>query len=495
MQFWDNIINTAMMGTDKKQIDIHELPVDLAEISSAIRENPVTDREEKFIQLAAASFNYRQCGIVPVQKSISLTPAPVEEKQYCNEAALTVLKDIIHEESIPLLNFLLQHCHKKQQIVHPELVPQLLSTGLQHKKLQPLIAACCGKRGEWLSGFNTAWNFSLVQTQEELWHTGTPEQRKEVLRQALKSNPVMAREWMQQTWSQEDANTKISLLEILSLDCNKDDIQFLENLSTEKSKKVREEAQKLLKQIPGSSILQKYQDVLAQSVNIKKEKALLGMLNKTSLQFQLPANVPEDIFKSGIEKLSGQRSISDEGFILYQLISYTPPVFWESHLGCASPEVIELFKRTDEGKRMIPAIGLAAGRFGAAGWARLFINDENTFYQDLVPLLDKKEREHYLLQFIGVDNITDAAIQVALDEEEEWGVELTRKIFRYTAKNPYQFNRSFYNNLIHLMPVQIVSELEKCTPADEHFRTNWSNTSEIIIKLVTLKIQTIKAFT
>jgi hypothetical protein len=39
-----------------------------------------------------------------------------------------------------------------------------------------------------------------------------------------------------------------------------------------------------------------------------------------------------------------------------------------------------------------------------------------------------------------------------------------------------------------------VAELEKCTPPEEHLRTMWSNSSNYIIKLISLKIQTLKAF-
>lgn len=494
MQFWDTIINTAMMGTDKKQISASDMPAAIEEVASLVNENNTKDKEEKFIQLAAIAYNYRQCGIIPAQKEIMMPLAPAEEKEYCNQAALQALQDIISEESMPLLKFWIQHCYEKQQIVSPEMVPLLLQTGTQQKKLQLLIASCCGKRGEWLSSFNPAWIFSSAQTDEELWQTGTIEQRKEILKQIRKTDPVKARELVEQTWALEDAATKTSFLEILGENAVADDIPFLEGLLNEKSKKVKEEALKLLKQIPGSTILEQYQEVIRQTVSIKKGKVLLGMGNKTTLDFHLPASIPEEVFKSGIEKLSGQKNISDESFIVYQLVSYIPPFFWKQHLECSAPEVIELFKKSEEGKRMIPALGLAVSRFKEIEWAKFFIEDEKSFYSDLVPFLEKKERESYLLKFINVNTMTDAVIQLAIKEEEEWGIELTKAIFRHIAKNPYQYNRSFYNQYIHLIPVHIVGELERCTPPEENLRTMWSNTSEYIIKLITLKIQTIKAF-
>ena len=483
-----------MMGTDKKQISAKEIPSGLAEDAAIITENISIDKEEKFLQMAAIAFNFRQCGTLPLKKEINLIAALDEEKQYCSIEATGVLKDILREENIPLLKFWLQHCNDNRTVVYPEIVPALLSIAVGQKKLQFLVASCGGKRGEWLAGFNSEWVFSSTQTGEELWHTGTPDQRKEVLRQTRLSDPAKAREWVQQTWAQEDAITKQGFLEILFENISEQDISFLENLSTEKSKKVKEQAQNLLRRIPGSSIIQEYQDIIKRGVSIKKEKALLGLSSKTVLDFQLPGSIPESVFKSGIEKLSGQKNISDESFIFYQLVCYIPPSFWEIHLKCSPSEVIDLFKRTEEGKRMIPAIGNAVGRFRISNWVHLFIDDEKSFYLDFIPLMDKKMRNDYLRKFINNDNTREDAIRIALKEEEEWEPDLAKSILKHAAKNPYQYNKNFFNQNIHLLPIQIVGELEKYTPSEEHLRNYWSNMSEYIMNLVSLKIQTIKAF-
>lgn len=492
MQFWDSIINTAMIGTDKKQVGVAELPADLSEPATAIHNNEGADKEQKFLQLAAVAFNFRQSGVTPLQKEVNISPAPAEEKEYCNAVAIQTLKDILNEESIPLLKFWLQHCDRKQQLAPPETLPVLLDTGTQYKNLQVLIASCCGKRGEWLSGFNNAWNFSSTQTGEELWQTGTQEQRKIVFKETRKINSTQAREWLQQTWSQEDANTKLGFLEFMPENISEDDIPFLESLSTEKSKKVKEEALKLLKQIPGSAIVKQYQELLQQSVVAKKGKALLGMISKTNLEFKLPGSFDEAIFKTGIEKLSSSKEIKDEEFIIYQLIQSVPPSFWETQLGGDPKAIIDLFQKDETGKKMIPALVIAITRFNDTRWALYFIQHSEVFYIDIIPLLQSQQQEVYSIKFF--DNYPDSIIQYATQRETEWSVELTKNIFKYTAKNPYQYNRSFYNQHMHLVPYAIIVELEKCTPADEYLRNTWSNTSDYIVKLITLKIQTQKAF-
>nr|WP_315819303.1 DUF5691 domain-containing protein [Paraflavitalea speifideiaquila] len=85
--------------------------------------------------------------------------------------------------------------------------------------------------------FNPDWNFSTSTTHEEIWQTGTLEQRKSVLQEVRAVNALQAREWLQTTWAQEDANTKTELLGILSNNIGEADMAFLESLSTEKARR------------------------------------------------------------------------------------------------------------------------------------------------------------------------------------------------------------------------------------------------------------------
>lgn len=492
MQFWDSIINTAMLGTDKKQVGINEVPDGLKEAATFIQENTVKDKEEKFLQLAALTLSYRQCGVLPFQKEIQMTVAPAEEKPYCNKMAELALKDIISEQNIHLLKFWLQHCDERQQIIQPEIVPVLLAIGAEQKKLQLMIAACCGKRGEWLGTFNTAWNFSSTQTGEELWQTGTPEQRKEILKKIRNTDPAKAREWVHQTWVQEDANTKTSFLDILADNIGEDDIPFLESLAAEKSKKVKERAMQLLKMIPSSAIVQMYEKALGAAIVLKKEKALLGMMSKTTLQCRLTESIDESLYQTGIDKLSNIKELTDDEYICSQLVQAVPPSFWEKHLEMNPEQIIELFQKDTLGKKMIPALVNSITRFNDSRWAFYFMQHSQIFYIDIIPLLQAKHQEFYSNKFF--DKYPDNIIQYATTRETEWGEELTKNIFRHTAKNPYQYNRSFYTQHIHLVPLHIVAALEKCTPSEDQFRAMWSKTSEYIIGLVALKIQTIKSF-
>jgi hypothetical protein len=495
MEAWNKIIHTAMMGTDKKMIGAEELAPTLAETAAVIADNTTIDKEEKFLQLTSLTYNYRQCAVMPLKKeTFGLAQAPPEEKQYCSPVAMQVLKDILFEESQSLLQLWLSACAKANRLVHPEMIPSLFAIGKQYKQLRTNIAACTGKRGEWLCQFNAEWNYSVSQSTEELWNTGTADQRKAVLTELRSADPGAARALLEQTWPQEDAATKVSFLEILSINIGNDDLPFLESLQNEKSKKVKEEALKLVKQIPGSALVQQYMTVLEEAVIIKTEKALLGMMSKTSLSFQLPAAIDPEIFKTGIEKLSSNsKEFSDDEFIIFQLMQFVPPSFWEQQLSKTPQQIIELFEKDATGKKMIPALLLATLQFKQHQWAVYLMQYCSTFYIDLIPMLPAQQQEYYANRFFA--DYADNIIRYAVEFNREWSMEMTRKIFTHAAKNPYHYTRSFFSQHIARIPSAVEPELGMFVPAEEYQRNSWMKTKEYIAKLINLKNQITTTFT
>ncbi len=57
--------------------------------------------------------------------------------------------------------------------------------------------------------------FPTATTDEELWQQVLQNKRKLVLEQVRKAEPDTARNWLMQTWPQEDAGNKIELMLLL----------------------------------------------------------------------------------------------------------------------------------------------------------------------------------------------------------------------------------------------------------------------------------------
>ena len=209
----------------------------------------------------------------------------------------------------------------------------------------------------------------------------------------------------------------------------------------------------------------------------------MGIMTKVSIQQKLPDVVDESIFKSGIEKLSGQKAaFTDEEYIIYQLISAVPPTFWEKQFDATPQQVVQYFEK------YAPVV---VGALGMASWMPYFLHLDG-FYVDFINFLPKNEQEKYLLRFFEPDPRN--AIHYALKLSQEWSMEFAIKVLRAMANYPYEYNRAFFNKHINLIPASIVQQVGQIEPKDLNLLNTWEKSRDHLIKLLGLKQQTLKAF-
>lgn len=496
MQLWHHIVQVAQLGTEKRLPDPPPPGSPLAAAVSAISNNSAADREDQFLQTAALAFNYRQSGSRPAQYvSGTPQPAPAEDLAHCSPAAHQALKDAITFESIGLLTLWLRTAAAKQKIARPEVLPVLLDTARAQRLLRPLILPVLGRRGAWLAQFNAEWQFTSDQPDEEIWQTAPLPQRRQVLLRTAQSDPATALQWLQGSWAKENAATRAELLKDLPPALFEADIAWLEALLADKSVKVRDEALRLLKLIPTSSVVQQYWQVLQKAVHISTEKTMLGLSSKKVLSFAPPEAFDDAIFKTGIEKTTiVDKSFLSEGeMVLFQLAEHVPPDFWEAHFQLPPKEIFDMFAKDKTGNKFLPSIGMAAYRFGNKDWAPLFTQDESRYFHDILPLLEPALREPYMVKHFDI--MTEGIVRYLTEQQaEEWGMQVTRAFFKHAAQNYYQYTRGFYSKFIHLIPVQIAAELDGFSPAEAYGRSGWTDMAGYILQLLSVKTQTLQSF-
>lgn len=481
---WNNIINTALLGTGKKQLSAADLPTDLVAVAEKITGDKSLDTETQFLHLASVVLSYRQSGVNAVNNSgVPLQPAPPEEKPYCNTTAIYALQDALDMDLLPLVNYWLEACSDKGQIVVPEYIPVILDTAVSQKRIRHLAMDVCGKRGQWLSKMNPEWQFPIVLSNEERWQTGSSEDRIQVLEEIRRSYPGMAREWLQQTWSQENTAAKTEFLKVMRINISEDDLSWLESLK-EKNQKVKDEIWTLLKSIPSSFIVQSYWQILEKALTYGADKRL-------HISLQLPLD--KIIADSGIIMMSNQKNSSDESFILYQLTMNVPPSWWEAHFNTDKEGVANIFLDDDIGKSLFKAMLNSSGRFKDVPWARLLMQKiDDAFFIDGIALLTPDEQKEYMLRFL-ISSPQHTIPYLGL-MTGEWGMDVTKEALKWISRNPYQYTRNFFDKHIMQLPPTIADELDKLGPEEPAYQTMWRNTSEHIRKLLSCKVQITNAF-
>jgi hypothetical protein len=495
MKFWHDIVNKATLGSSKMPLTTADLP---AAITEAYALTDAGDAEEDFLRLSTLAYQYRQAGTQPLSlATIAASEAAAETNPYCDPRASLALKTILTEEHQPFLELWLTQCAAKTLCVHPELIPDLFEAVLRKPELHPLAIAVAGKRGEWLCSLNPRWILKAPPTDDvSVWETGKPEERRGLLQRLRETEPAAAITLLQNTWTTEGANDKVAFLEVLKTGASVQDLPWLQSL-TEKGVKVNTALHEVLKRIPGSNLSESYREVVKSAIQIKTGKALLGMISKKTIEVNEAAVVPETIFKTGIEKVSSTKGVSDLQNVLAQLIATIEPAFWNTHLQEDIPGAIALFKKERSTAFYLPAVAFAAAQFHDHAWITGLLDHAAddlpaATLVELIGALHGKDKDAYALKLIK--GYEPQFINPMLDHDREWSPELTKAILKFTAQDVYAYNKAFYRQAAPFIPASLFGKLDQFIPADDMKKSYWRTQSDELSRLLMLKQQTLQYF-
>lgn len=495
MKVWEEIVNKALLGSEKASLTVANLPEEIVEEFDVA---PSPDKEDTFLKISALTYQFRQSGVRPLNiPHTTQTEAAPESKPYCSGKANGMLKTLLEEELTGLLGFWLPLCIAKEQLAQPETVPLLLDVAQRRKEFRSVVTNVVGERGKWLCSLNPEWNFTSLETDpQKVWTDGSAEERRELLRHLRNVNPEQGINLLQTSWQTESANEKLSFLEILKINISATDLPWLESLK-EKGQKVNAAIFELLKLIPSSGIVQEYQNVLSASVTLKTGKAILGMIKKNEIVLNESFAFPESIFKTGIEKLSSNKNISDSRHIFAQLMMAVPPSFWVEHLQQTPEEIVELIQKDKQTAFYLPAIAIASIQFKDNIWTKTILDkaDKDVVSSSIITLLSGvtgEERNEYALRYF--EEQPAQIIQLILSNGTQWSVDLAKAILKFTASEIYQYNKHFYRQAAALIPVSILDQLDSFTPGEEQKKPYWQTQRDELARLLTIKQQILQSF-
>ena len=259
MQLKENLVNTALLGTGKKQVTVNELP-DALQAEASKLWNDENDNETKFLNICSVAFNFHRSGTGPIKIDLPENAAADETLAYCTDTATRVLKDLLEEKYYSLVWFWTKFCVAKNQIVQPQVLPKYFEWGNSIKKTEAeLFTRAIGNRGVWLSKFSKDWDFTEVPQDEFDWETANTANRVKFLETLRLTDPVAVVEKIRSAWKEENALARVELLSSLAVNISKADEDFLLSVSNEKSTKVKDKVLELLKLIPNSRIIQSFE--------------------------------------------------------------------------------------------------------------------------------------------------------------------------------------------------------------------------------------------
>lgn len=487
MNSWNQLLQNALIGTEKKPPEPAALSTD-EEVSpalQAISANPALDAEEQLLQATALLFNFRQAGQTALEvTAIESSIAEQETLPYCTAASKDTLRELFEHQALGLFYYWIQLCAAKARIAPPEMVPLLLQLAAKNPELRAPIRVITGKRGEWLAQLNPDWQESTSLSLEDSWQQGTTDQRVAALRQQRIANPDTSRLWLTESWSKEGAAVKQKLLEAFDTALSDEDLPFLESCLKDKSQKVQQQVLELIRQIPESELVSAYAQVVRSSLVIRKEKTLLGLSSKLSWEVKTPVEIHPDWRKQGLDTVSNTKEFTDEEYILFQLLHWVPPTLLNELSGLGTIELIQALQK-EKLKQWLPAIGSAAVRFRNQDWINTLAEQCDSFLPILINALPPAKQDAYAKTWFSGKE--DFFIPVFVNRETEWPVPLARQIMNFTASNPYQYTKSFYQQHMYLLPLEAASWLDQLDPPEGYQKHYWQSIKEEIKPLFDIK--------
>jgi len=491
IKVWDEIINTFIIGTDKKQFNKQLLAADLLALIEETEQ--LTDqKEDQFLNAASVIYNYRRSGFIPSKAQAELLPVCEKEtKVYCRNTASASLQTVLGEENNSLLYYWLLLCSKNELLAEPVFIPVLLDIAKKNKELRSLIDTCLGKRVTWVKTFNWQWDFNTQLTYKQLFEEGRTEERKTALIQWRNEFPSEAREALASVWKGEQAATKTELLETLEINLSEEDEIFLNEAWKEKSQKVKDVALSLLKKIPGSSITTEVLNFTTPLISYKKSSAMLGLVNKESIEIDLSFEIPVHFKTYGISNIDANKIFSEKEFTLNQLLSSVPPNIWETHFNLTPQQILELLAKKEETKKFIGAFAEAADTFKNSEWGALLYKKHNFICYSVIGSFSRDIQEE-----IALATLTDNRnIYACLPGKDiEWPVKFVMAFLERTSQEPYSYSKNYYKTIIHHFPVQITDKIDSIHVEDVLKKSYWENIKEEIKKMLAVKQQIIQSF-
>lgn len=467
MEAWKTLVNTALLGTEKRGHN-PELVASVTGIETSA--DTRADTEAAFLRDTAILSAYRRGGIQPLRGEISFESAKSETRPYCNAASESALAEILHAGNTGLLRLWLHLAQSRQQLIPARHLAALLDAAQKLFVAHPQVRDTAGERGAWLAKLNPEWSYLIQSADENHWETGSTIERSAWLQRHRHNDPQKARELLEGVWDKEPADQRERLLATFESGLSHADLEFIERVLGDKSKRVTAQAAELLQKLPGSSIVNAFEDWLRRAVQMQVPDEQPDMVSNTEISF----GDPEITDKRMLDALGKKPppGISESKYRMMQISSFVPPDFWERHLDLSPEKALELLTEADP--EIFPeALIAATDRFGNRIWADILARRAAVFHPILLPLLQPAEHDLYLEKFAGSQ--PDLVLQYYAQNDAEWLEEIAPALIAYAASQPYQYPKSFFSVQASRIPLSLLAKLDDIAPSlaasPEYMRT------------------------
>ena len=461
MNIWQDLVKTAVVGTQRQQLKLVTQDNQLGEVLSRLDTN---DKEGSLLSAAGTISLYQKAGqLTAIDSTKTLETCDLDDLPYCSLLSEQHLGMMLNGNYNVVLKEWLNLLAEAKKVVSPKYLPQLLALGKRNNHLHKDILPVLGKRGIWLAAQNPDWNYAVEEDADKVWKNGSLEARKKLLEKLRENEAEKGRGQLQNIWSKERAQERASLLEVLEIGLTVDDEQFLEDALLDRSKLVRDVAARLLAQIPESKLVQRM---------IERVNPLLSLNNK-GIEVTLLKKCTLEMTQDGIDESKYIPSLGEKASLLLQMLACIPPSTWSNTWEKTPAELIKIMQGSKWEKLFLEAWGTATVRSKDIVWAEALLKLFASSYQnsnrieligDLLKILPLSQFESLILEILqqsaNTSSFNYAIPNLFIYTPYIWNEEVSRAVISSIKKsiesnnkiNNWQFSSALGNYATKIAP-------------------------------------------
>jgi len=491
VEVWQEALKIALIGTER------QAPTSLASaepLSRLAAEWKPEEKERNLLRASGLLTAYRRAGFRPVQSGESLPlPAEADEKPVVPGVLMQDLMAMVGGQYREALPEWLQLTSEQGWRFPEEHLVELLDFGHGHPELRAALLPLLGMRGRWLAAQNPDWHYALqfslfeieneweseaaTEEAENVWQTGTKEERVALLHRLRRSDPSRARALVESTWKQDVPAERAEFTATFIAGLSMEDEPFLETALDDKRKEVRTAAQDLLARLPESRFCQRMWERLRPLVQLQTSEAVApqqegqgGLWNRFRalvtpksvassdkiIVVALPQLCDKAMIRDGIEAKSPVSGVDEKTWWLRQMLERIPLALW-SREWQRPPAAIVAANRSEEWSRTLLDTWTRALRqdrdpeWAAALFAVWCEQIPNSMPSDIVwkETLPPDIFEAGLLHLL--EQNADPAFILLVEYDRGWSMSLARAVI--DKLNAFTGNRAY-----------LAGRLSACTP-------------------------------
>ena len=239
------IIHAALLGTANRELPLNGFPEILEKTFRHIQQE-AEDAETALYRMSALAFAYHCADSEPLHTEgvTCIAEAPEEVLPYFNSEVGELLAYLNQQRNRYLLLYAYRKAAGHNRLIPPSYLCPLIRQAYERnnpnkEEEQTLLAVLTGRRGRWLLNYMGVSDWG--GDEEEPWETASHAERKQMLSNLRKSNPLQGLALLQTELKNETAAHRNELIQCLNINLSKDDEPFLQNImQTDRSSTVKE---------------------------------------------------------------------------------------------------------------------------------------------------------------------------------------------------------------------------------------------------------------